>query len=374
MEEKKINKVVIHALVKEQHKKIEKSVIKEAVLDKEDVAVKKTVDGIVGVYGTRANSAHYGVFKNGEGRGSFPDNLIEYSKIDTPSDHDFIKLTKVAMDRLYEQASMVVPSSGGYILFSDYTDSSGRFFLISMIKKRPGIALSEALKPEVLMELDLSRLHQAARINFGKLSSYLGANEDDKKSIIYLSFVSPSANKTTAGYFVTALGCSEGAASAQAMKTVLAESKAFFNKNKHLAPHAEALGSAIKRYYIEREHSGDSIKLTEVESLARKLIPTKLSDQADKLMDEYISRLNSDECGVPAEFPVHSYTLKRLTHISGKTSSWSTEFDKAALGDTEAADVYYDESKNRLILRDVPQKLKEEILAEIKKNSGEGAS
>lgn len=364
-----INKVIIHALVKEQHQSIQPSQFGKKVLDQEHDAVSKVVGGVVGVYGSRDNSAHYGIFRTGEGRGDFPDQITAYSQIAEPMDEQFIELTRVAMERLYDKASANHASSGGYLIFADYSNTQGRYFLIAMIKQKPGITLTEQLEPAELMQLDLSKLNQAARISFGKLSAYLAADEDARQELNYLSFVSPSATKTASGYFVTALGCSEGAAAAQATKTLISETRKFFTERSELRPHTVAFNNSLMEYLKgkdeSKELSGKTVKLSEIENIIRRHIPDHLAEEADAIANELITHLNSDRCGVPVEFPVSSSALRRFTHITGESLSWKMTFDREALGTDESAEVYFEKNSGRLILRNIPEKMREAIEEEL---------
>jgi len=360
-----INKVVIHALVKEQHKDIQPSQIRPAVLDRKHEAVEKTVCGVVEVYGTRNNSAHYGIFKTGEGRGEFPDKLLDYATLNEPTDVQFLDLTRIAMGRLYDKASANHAASGGYLLFADYSHLQGRYFLIAMIKQKPGIVLTEKLEPAELMQLDLSKLNQAARISFGKLSAYFAAEEDARQELSYLSFVSPSSTKTAAGYFVMALGCSEGAAAAQATKTLVREARKFFDEREDLRPQRESFIRGLLGYLKRKEETKESVRLSEIENVVRRYIPDHLADNAENIAGELIAHLNSEDCSVPVEFPVSSNALKRLTHITGESDSWKMTFDRKSLGTSDAADVYYDNRTQKLVLRNLPEKMRELIEEEL---------
>jgi nucleoid-associated protein len=360
-----ITHVVVHALVKEQHKGIQNSIISPEVLDVKHEAVGKMVSGVVDVYGTRNNSAQYGIFQEGEGRGRFPDKLLNYYEIEQPSDEQFLDLTKVAMSRLYDKASDNHASSGGYLLFADYSNLQGRYLLIAMIKQKPDIVLTKNLKPEELMALDLNKLNQAARISFGKLSAYLAAQEDARQDLNYLSFVNPSSTKTASGYFVKALGCSEGPAAAQTTRMLVKESKNFFKTRDDLRPQQESFIRALFEYLQRKAENKESVKLSEIENLVRRHIPEHLADKADGIAGELITHLNSEECRVPAEFSVNQATLKRLTHITGGPSSWKMTFDRKSLGTDEAAAVYYNKEEQKLILRNIPEKMRELIDEEL---------
>lgn len=361
-----INKVVIHALVKEQHKSIKPSKYRETLLDPQDDTVQKTVDEVVKVYGTKNNNAHYGIFKIGEGRGEFPDKMEEYIEKENASDDDFMNITKTAMEKLYEKASSTPLASGGYLLFVDYAVSQNRFFLVAMVKQKPGITLTEKMEPEELMQLDLARLHQAARINFDKLKEYLTSGDDEQQAQSYLSFISPSSAQAAASYFVTALGCSPGAASAQATKTVIVESRNFYNSDKRLKPKQRDFHDDLLKVLEKKKEEDESLKLNELEVVFRRHIPEELAEDADSLSEKYLARLNSEECAVPAEFPVHGSTLKKYTKITGKATRWQVSFERTALGDDPAAEIYYDKQSEKIVIRNIPENMKSAINEELK--------
>lgn len=154
------------------------------------------------------------------------------------------------------KAENIHAASGGYLLFADYSNAQGRFFIIAMIKQKEGMRLSRQLVPEELTQLDLDRLYQAARINFGKLSAYQTATESDRQEQNYLSFVSPSNSKTAAGYFVTALGCAQGTASARATDTIIRESVGFFRQHDELSRYRQAFKNDLLDHLTRKEREG----------------------------------------------------------------------------------------------------------------------
>lgn len=361
-----INKVVIHELVKEQREDIKPSHIRDTVLDPNNDAVGKLVEGITSLYGRRNNSAHYGTFQTNEARGIFPDPFETYAGLNTPTNNQFLDLTNVAMRALYGKAMDQHLASGGYIIFADYSTDQHRYFLVAMIKQKDGLKLSNNLEPEELTELDLSRLYQAARINFSRLSMFLAANDRDRLDLSYLSFVSPSSGKTAAGYFVTALGCAKGTAPSRATDTLVKEACKFFKKNKDLAKHRIAFKGDLLAYLKQKEQDKVSAKLSEIEELARPYMPAEEQGQADAIADEFISHLNSEECAVPVEFPVSKRSLNKHTHIKYRTDQYEINFERGALGDDDTAQIYYDIEQNRIIISDIPPSAADELKKELK--------
>jgi nucleoid-associated protein len=355
-----IKKVIIHELVKEQHKPFEKAVKKEVVLPPDNAVVLKLLQGVTSLYGRRNNSAHYGTFIDGKKAGSFPLAFDQYFSLKTASDKDFIQLTHDAMFELEHSAENTPAASGGYILAVDY-ESDGRYFLIAMLKKKAGIQLSENLVPETVQELDLNSLHQAARINFSKFSTYKTATVEERAEINYLSFVSPSSNKSTAGYFIRALGCSKGTASAKATSAVITESSEFFKHRPELKEHRVKFKDDLTTYLEKCAERGDSATLSQIEAIARKYFPVDDHQKSDDLAEELYARLNGEKNAVPNEFPVSKLTLKKFTHIKYKTDNWDLNFDVTALGETSDAEIQYFSLDRKLVIRDLPAEMREKI-------------
>ena len=366
-----INKVIVHELRKEQHKAIEQSVFRPLVLDGENELVVRLVEDITKIYGGRYNGAHYGTFDNGEGRGAFPDELENYSKLDNPSELEFIKVSHIAMGRLYDKASSSPPSSGGYILLCDYVSEGTRFFLVVMVKKTKGMSLSKDLMPEELERLDLSKLHQAARINFRRLAEYENADAEAKQEINYLSFVSPSSSKNTSGYFVKALGCSEGNTSNNATNNLIRNSRSFFKKDGRISANKDIFMSQLFAYLHEKLNGKAPVKLSDVANIASRNIPPELGEEATVIVDEYVALLNSEELSIPTEFPVSKTVLNKQTHVTAKTENWKFVFDKIALGTDPAAEIFYNRERGTLSITRLPPNIVEQLNQELDQDGQE---
>jgi len=347
--------------MKEQHKPIAPNNMRKSVLDSENETVQKLLSDIVAVYGNRENNAHYGTFLATGARGDFPSHYETYADHGHAAaidDSHFMGLAKCAMDELYRTANAQPASSGGYIFVADYSLSEKRYLIIAMIKQKPGMTINQALDPQELMRLDLDRLHQAARINFTKYFEYKSANDaEERKEINYLTFISPSKEIKTSGYFITALGCSAGNTSSRATKAVIQETTAFFKSTEGLRCNSDAFRKALMEYLSEKEEKHQSVKLSEIGMLISKHIPTELADNSEALLDQIIKKLNDEEVGVPAEFPVSKTELKKHTHISGRAAHWRVEFDRDALGSTDAAPIYYNEEQGTITFKDIPPEL-----------------
>ncbi|HHP0469588.1 TPA: nucleoid-associated protein [Vibrio harveyi] len=351
-----VNHVIIHKLVKEKNEPIQDNVIRENILPSTSPIILKLIEGVVGVYGKKNNSVQYGVFQEGQG-GEFPRKFSEYHLPSNGlSESEFKLLAELAMSQLYLSASGVTFATGGFILFADYTQNNTRFLLIAMVKQKPGQQITDDIDVKEVEYIDLSKLHQAARVNFDKYEQFEQADDSEKQDISYLSFVSPGNGDKTSGYFISAFGCQAGSTSSKATELVVSESVKFFKKDETLKQHAASVKEDIIHFLAQKEASGDSVKLSEIESIARKYFDP---DTADELAEGLISHLNSDDVAVPYEFKVNKKKLERMTHVIFSSPDFKLTFDVNDLGNTSDARFYFD--GEQLTIRELPDSLKSEL-------------
>lgn len=366
-----VNKVVIHELIKEQHRDpLPLNPMKKVIPSKNEVVV-KLVAGILELYGKRNNSAQYGVFKKGPTAGSFPREFDSYYKLKLPSEKEFLEISEVALGELYRLAKSNPASSGGYILIADIESEGGRFLLVAMLKKKDGIRLNQYLIPEELEQIDINSIHQAAKLNIQKYGLFVNAGDEEKDEMNYLSFVTPSSNKAATGYFVEALGCSKGTASSKATDTLIRESVAFFRDKPELKESRFDFKDELIRYLHDCVDNGRSVKLSEVDLIARKYFPGSEIEETDAFSEALYTKLNSEINSVPKEFPANSLVLKRHTHIKYKSDSWQILFDKDLLGVTADSEIQYvvdrtGKANDSLVLSNLPADFRQKIIDELR--------
>lgn len=351
-----LNHVVIHRLNKEkgQAAPIPQPTLRPTELSVTNEIVLKLVNEISESYSTRTNSIQYGTFVDGAARGSFPDPLTNYLT-GGASAPDFLELTEIAMNSMHTQAEAQTLATGGYIVFADFSNPSGRFFLIAMLKQKPGMRITDRLEPEELTQLDFDKLHQAARINAGKLSGYLAAPNHAKPDLTYLNFISRSAAQDAAGYFVRALGCSSGAASSKATKSVIDIPTQYFRDDEALKPKANDLRKALIDYLDDRVKNEESGKLTEIIHIIRRHIPDSEEARADDVTAAVFKSLNAEDgAAVSAEFAVNKTIVGRRRQIEGVTSHWKLTFEREALSTDPESTVYFDSESKTITVRELP--------------------
>lgn len=365
MAELTLNNVIVHELIKEAKKDFDHSKrynLRSSCLDVSNPLVVKLVTGVSSLYGTKGNQAHYGTFKPEiNEQGPIPDIFDKYSSTTEDVENKFMEFSISVMKQLYLKAKEVTFASGGFLVFGDYEVKNSRYFLIAMIKQKPGLTISKQLEPQELMQLDLSKINQAARISFSRYNDYKLADDTDKTELSYLSFISKGSNQTTSGYFITALGCDKGITSTKATKQLPSASRKFFESHAELKKNSLSFHKDVINYLNTQAESDVSAKLSDLENIASKYMTFLDDDRRCELLNEFSSHMNSEEVRIPVEFMVSKSTLKKMTNLQFKTKQLSFDFDKSLLGNTPDAFVCYDESTGILSFTNLPEDKKLEI-------------
>ncbi|EIV1989848.1 nucleoid-associated protein [Salmonella enterica subsp. enterica serovar Give] len=365
MTEITLNNVIVHELLKEAKKPMipgKRMKFRDTTLDLSSEIVLKLINEINELYGKKGNSAYYGVFKKElTERGPVPDAIENYTCLAKPSSQDFIDLSVGIMNKLADEAEKQLWSSGGVIVFADYVRDGVNFFLITMIKQKEGIRLSSKLEPELLEQLDLTKINQAARINFDKFLKYQNSSVIDKQDLSYLSFISTTTQKTASGYFILALGCDKGITSNNATKSLPTEVMRFFGKHSEIKHHARDFKSDVINYINHQFECKKTVKLSDISAMAYEHM-TYVDEQArEKLSNDLVTYLDSEEIRIPVEFNVSRSGLNQLLNIKYKGDGYSFNFEKALLGTTADADICYNSENGSLTFTKLPKDAVQDI-------------
>lgn len=364
-----IKHVIVHELIKESGNDFyyeNPFNLRKTELDKENKIVNKLVEDVIKLYGSRGNTAHYGIFKKDNDRGPIPDEFNNYFSLTNYSSKDFINLSISIMKQLFESAKGQSWPSGGYIVFTDYISNGVRFLLVTMIKKKGGMRISPALEPEEMIHLDLSNINQAAKINFHLYNQYLSADETARTELTFLSFVSKTKGQSASAYFISALGCDKGIASSAATRALPREARNFFKKDVDSKPFAEAFRNKVIRYLDETNRADQPAKLTDIADIAAAQLTSLEEDKRNEIIEGFMQHLNNENMRIPSEFVINKSTLDKIKNVSYKDKLLSFNFDKELLGETNDAMVYYDEKSGSLSFNKLPAEAKNKIEAAIK--------
>ncbi|MBW3775546.1 hypothetical protein GL272_01075 [Aeromonas veronii] len=354
-------KLTIHELVKESSKRKEqkkKIVIPRnnygSLLDVTNENSKRLLQELNKIYGKKDSSATYGTFSreqlsDGEvSSNPFPSNIDSYIKDDKYEDTTFYEMTKIAMKQLLQEAKTQEFATGGYVVFSHYKIETFNFILIAMIKGTEGLNITSKLEIERIDEIDLSKIHQAARINITELRSYVSPIKNpDALSKAYLSFISPRSNSSVSGYFVKALDCLDTITSEKSTTTAFACVREYLKQSPDLRKYRPEAKDAIIKYFDECLLARRQATLEGIEHSVRGVIPA----EHHALMDDFFTFANSEKYQLPAEFHINKKKLELESKIKVITPQWELKFDAQLVSEDTSSDLIYNKDKKTLTLR-----------------------
>ncbi|QIA51053.1 nucleoid-associated protein [Pantoea agglomerans] len=370
-----LNNVIIHELVKVAKEPIspieeDRFRFRDTALDCNNSTVQKMIGEINSLYGKNGNSAQYGVFKEEETeRGPVPDAIIEYIGNTTRSTQQFIDLSVEIMHKLGKEAEKQRLSSGGVIVFADYLRDGVHFFLVTMIKSKEGIRLSSKMEPELLEQLELSKINQAARINFERFFHFQNSSDIEKNDLSYLSFIGGNSSSNASGYFVSALGCDKGVSSNKATKDLPKEIKNFFNRHQEIKVHAKKFREDVISYLSRQADSQKPALLSDIKLMSLKYMLDLDEETRNNLSEDLISYLNSENIRIPNEFSVSASGLKAIMNVRVKGNGFNFDFEKSLLGTSMDADICYNTESGSLTFSRLSDSAKELIEAAIKEKN-----
>lgn len=342
-----LHHTIIHRLIKEKQTYECEVDEGQALLDSCSDVVIKLVTSIIGLFNKKENAAAYGVFKDNSTQ-TFPSEFDEYHQGNIDAD-EFTALSLRALASLSEAASRQFFATGGYLLCADYSYQDVRFFLVAMIKEHTGMAINENLQPMEQLEIDLSKLHQAARISHSKYESHIQALTESTEAgdINYLCFVSPKRNQETSGYFIDGLACAAGSTAKQATDSAIRGTEAFFAQEEGLQGARKQAKNAITEYLKERVGQGP-VNLNALCNVVQAFFPP----EREELGEAFLSFLNGEDYQVPPEFNVNSSVVRKHTNIKiKKERGFSLDIESRYLSTEEGATVRYDPEENTLTFR-----------------------
>lgn len=299
---------------------------------------------LLGLYGNTVNS--YGTLGQDATLYTFPVRLNEY----TAGTLAFQAFTEAALSLIKKEMQDSPFANGGYALFLRYLHDNNDFLLVAMLKLKPGAGIdAQTLSLEPTLNIDLSRLHEAARINLTKLNA---ATQP------YLSFIKGKAKKgDVTEYFRDALACVNFTSSSHHTDQIIKAADAFVAARTDLAtPEAKRdEKTQMRRRLVDCfANNADEVVLT---TLAVAIMPSSPEDFVTFVR----TGPQADQYQINGAFQPHRATYNKIRRITGKIgSSVSVGFDVA---DVQSRRVYYDPQIDGLVLKSPSETLKQALLA-----------
>ncbi|RUL68721.1 nucleoid-associated protein [Dyella choica] len=352
-----LKNAVIHSLEKDAHDSMTTIRHAPATLDVNDRMVVQLARQLAELVGKDGNAVLWGQFAAANRQGEFPASARALMAGNFESSA-FMSLSKAAMEELRSQAERKTGATGGHIFFGQYRTNGSEFLLVAMIKQKGAITLSPDLRPTEIKEIDMSKLHQAARINLTRYGLHLEDNGNDPVDGVtppilfdektYLCFVNRRGREEVADYFVDALGCVKGTSSSQLTNKLLKSVKQYVRDVPEIADTFVEVKQGVVDY-LQALPENHPVKLDEVIYAARARVDPIRAAHFNMLKEF----LNSEECQIPDEFQLSRQALRAHIRISAKKPNWGLWFETGVVGVTNA-ELLYDPHQKTLTLTDLP--------------------
>lgn len=324
---------IVHIMNKEQHDIA--SLVESPDEKPVQAASEKMIFDLTEKYSGRA----------GKGYGRFEDDRDSYPMSNIVNDYfishnsNFYETSLRMVRHLKARADDEQMSTGGFVFISHIEVNNNHYLLVAILTSAIGSTVSN-FDIQSSEYLDIAKLRVAGRIDLTGL-------EEGKER--YISFLKGQNN--VAAYFKKFLGCNDILIAKQET-TKLRDALLQFATERGLPPEArdDFLNKAHERLK-ELNKNGEPF---ESETFANEMWP----EQPDLL----VSKLAEDDLQFSDGFVPDGTVIRGLVSFKGKSKHWSLKFERTALHE---GSVIYEPQTDKLILNEIPDTLRDEILAEL---------
>ncbi|MGJ7456350.1 nucleoid-associated protein [Halomonas sp. RA08-2] len=250
---------------------------------------------------------------------------------------DFTSLTRGIAERLTALLDTHLSVSGDMIVL-ETRFGDGHFLTLALLHHREGFAVDEHLAVVPARQLNLAQMSLAARIDLTQWRT------GDSRQ--YLSWIRDRGGKALAEGFAALLGAVEGVDATGETRTLLRAFSDYVEKEDLPEEASREKTDALINYASDQASRGEPITLEELSEV--------LDDQQPRAFFEHIR--NADY-GLSPEIPPDRKALSQFRRFAGRAGGVSISFDSHLLGSS----VEYDENADRLIIKQVPKQLKEQL-------------
>jgi len=304
-----------------------------AEADSAEPAMEELVSALNDTYNTKPKG--WGRFADqGEQAGPLSVWLRDY----LAGEQSFAELATALAERLVSQLQAQL-SVSGYLVISHQRQGDTETLFMALVHQREGIGINADHQAVPAAQLNTRQLTLAARINLSQWQS-------DSADAQYVSFLKDRGGKKLGEGMVALLGMEEGIDAPTETRTLL---KAFSD-------------------YVEKEDFDDDASREKTDSLVdyandqlRRGEPMTL-EALSELVDEqqpkaFYEHIRNADYGLSPEIPPDKRTLNQFRRFTGRAGGVSISFDSHLLGSS----IEYDATQDRLIIKQVPKQLKDQL-------------
>ncbi|MBW0298674.1 hypothetical protein B4P00_21105 [Shewanella xiamenensis] len=332
-----ITECIVHKLIKKQHVKGADKELRETLLPV-NKSVQRLVDHLYNLYSGSTGKA-FGCFEPDEDEYPVQRYIRHHAQ---EVKYDFKTLSEKLMVRLANKAGEELLATGGYVLFAKISVGDVHYLLVAIVTETVGTAITDGLDVIDSVHLDLSHLRVAGRID---LNAWQAGGER------YISFL--KGRSDIADYFKVFIGCND-------ILKPLVETQKLVTALDTFATEQQ-MGVESRGEFLERAHQF-IIQLPKNTPLSLTALANHCWPDAPSALTATLSR---EEFSLSDGFVPDRRAAKGLVNFEGKSQFWKLNFSRTAI---KNGHVEYDHKNQRIILTNIPDDLREELLAETAEN------
>ena len=299
----------------------------------DDTVMASLVNALNDTYNTKAKG--WGRFaEQGEQAGPLLAWLTAYQA----DEQTFAQLANAIAERLAQTLQGQL-SVGGYLVIAHLQQGDTETLLMALIHQREGIGFNDAHQAVPAAQRNTSQLTLAARINLTQWQS--GA-----ESTQYVSFLKDRGGKKLADGVAALLGMEEGIDAPAETRTLLKAFSDYVEKEDLDDDASREKTDTLVDYANEQLRRGEPMTLEELSELVDEKQPKAFYDH-----------IRNADYGLSPEIPPDKRTISQFRRFTGRSGGVSISFDSHLLGSS----IEYDETQDRLIIKQVPKQLKEQL-------------
>lgn len=270
----------------------------------------------------------------GEVSSPFATELADY----LDGGRDFATFSRDVAKRLADLIADHLTLSGD-LLMVDQRVGDARYLSLALLHHRSGFGVDDSLAVVPVRQLNLTQMSLAARLD---IHQWRG----DSPSKQYLSWTRDRGGKKLAEGFAALLGAAEGVDATGETRTLLKAFSDYVEQEDLPEEASREKTDALIDYASDQARRGEPITLEELSEV--------LDEQQPKAFYDHIRHA---DYGLSPEIPPDRRTLNQFRRFTGRSGGVSISFDSHLLGSS----VEYDEDQDRLIIKQVPRQLREQL-------------
>ena len=264
--------------------------------------------------------------------------LVAWLRDYMAGEQDFTQLSTAMAERLAQTLQEQL-SVSGYLVVAHLRQGDTETLFLGLVHQREGIGINTTHQAVPAAQLNTRQLTLAVRVNLTQWQS-------DSENAQYVSFLKDRGGKKLADGLIALLGMEEGIDAPAETRTLLKAFSDYVEKEDYDDEASREKTDTLVDYANEQLRRGEPMTLEELSGL--------VDEKQPKAFYEHIR--NADY-GLSPEIPPDKRTISQFRRFTGRAGGVSISFDSHLLGSS----IEYDENQDRLIIKQVPKQLKEQL-------------